>query len=351
FERDGGGGLVLVTWRHLAFACRKPWWRTQDGDQAKRLGITLVLCEQVAVLYHHRKIAEHVHKLYELGYKTLIRGSAVGMEKMAKKKNKSKPQALSAVYNPKKSGESSSHQKNSKSSTTHRPRRLSPPPMCLMALGNNDVSDDSSSKDESDVETNEMCEMMTLLHNQQEYLTKQNEEIKTLKAKEKLHASFVSRYENLLNKFNLLDNEHKELKMKYESLESKSESSSDKSFPCNIPCAISFEKVDASTSCDLTPCNENVIVETCDDLIAKENDELKQEVERLMTDLRWLKGKYTQEQVQPSQDNTYAGVKKLEKGETVTCFKCHKEGHKSYQCKEKGGKENSKNLNKNKKAK
>ena len=48
-----------------------------------------------AVLYHHRKIAEHVHKLYELGYKTLIKESAVGMEKMAKKKNKSRSQALS----------------------------------------------------------------------------------------------------------------------------------------------------------------------------------------------------------------------------------------------------------------
>ena len=49
-----------------------------------------------------------------------------------------------------------------------------------MVLGNNDVSDDSSSNDESDVETDEISEMMTLLHNQQEYLTKQNEEIKTL---------------------------------------------------------------------------------------------------------------------------------------------------------------------------
>jgi hypothetical protein len=71
--------------------------------------------------------------------------------------------------------------------------------------------------------------------------------------------------------------------------------------------------------------------------------------------LRRLKGKYTQEQVQPSQDNTSAGVKKLEKGETVTCFKCCKEGHKPYQCKEKEGqakgKENGnpKNLNKSKK--
>jgi hypothetical protein len=25
-------------------------------------------------------------------------------------------------------------------------------------------------------------------------------------------------------------------------------------------------------------------------------------------------------------------VKKLEKGATVTCFKCHQEGHKSYKC-------------------
>ena len=183
------------------------------------------------MLYHHRKIAEHVHELYELGYKTLIRGSAVRMEKMARRKNKSRSQALSAIYKPKKSGESSSQKKNFKSSTTHRPRRSSPPPMCLMVQGNNDVSDDSSSNDdESDVETDEISEIMTLLHNQQEHLTKQNKEIKALKAKEKLHASFVSRYENLLNKYNLLDNEHEDLKMKYKSLESKSESSSDKSF-------------------------------------------------------------------------------------------------------------------------
>ena len=41
-------------------------------------------------------------------------------------------------------------------------------------------------------------------------------------------------------------------------------------FFCNIPCAIPIVKVDVSTSCDLTLCNEDVIVETCDDLIAKE---------------------------------------------------------------------------------
>ena len=57
-----------------------------------------------------------------------------------------------------------------------------------MAQDNSYVSDDSSN-DESDVETDETSEMITLLHNQQDHLIKQNKEIKTLKAKEKLHAS------------------------------------------------------------------------------------------------------------------------------------------------------------------
>ena len=89
-----------------------------------------------------------------------------------------------------------------------------------------------------------------------------------------------------------------------------------------IPCAITISRVDALTSCiDLidkscsNPCNEkcndNVVVESCDDFIAKENDELKQEVARLMKDLARLKGKSI---VQPSQDNREDMVKKLEKG-------------------------------------
>ena len=45
-----------------------------------------------------------------------------------------------------------------------------------------------------------------------------------------------------------------------------------------------------------------------------------------MKDLARLKGKSI---VQPSQDNREDIVKKLEKGSTVTCFKCHQEGHKS----------------------
>ncbi|WVZ75760.1 hypothetical protein U9M48_023792 [Paspalum notatum var. saurae] len=180
-------------------------------------------------------------------------------------------------------------------------------------------------------------------------MLKQKEEIKALKTNEELHASFVSRYENLLNKFDLLDKEHGELKKQFEDLELKYESltnSLDASIPCAIPCAIPIVKVDASTSYDLTPCNENVVVETLDDLIASENEELKQEVEWLRADLRRLKGKVAQEQVQPPQDNPSKGVKKLEKGETVTSFKCHREGHKSYQCKEEKAQKKSKNKGK-----
>ena len=68
------------------------------------------------------------------------------------------------------------------------------------------------------------------------------------------------------------------------------------------PCAIPISRVDASISyIDLIDesysnacnekCDENVVVESYDDLIAKENDELNQEVERLMKDLARLKGK------------------------------------------------------------
>jgi hypothetical protein len=56
---------------------------------------------------------------------------------------------------------------------------------------------------------------------------------------------------------------------------------------------------------------EHVFVDTCDDLIAKENDQLMQEVEKFKEDLSKLKGK---SQVQPCQDNRDNMVKKLEKG-------------------------------------
>jgi len=297
-----------------------------------------------AIRFYHTKMAKYVRKLYMLGYETRIREDA-GVFKMAgKKKSKQRRhQACPAIIKEKKGGKGSSSDESSKPFTTRSSH------ICLMTKGNSDVSDDSFSDDEP----NEICEMMSLIKEQQDYMLKQKEEIKALKANEELHVTFVSRYENLINKFNLLDKEHGELKKQFEDLELKCESltiSLDASISCAIPCAIPIVEVDASTSCDLTPCNENVVVETCDDLIARENEELKQEVEKLTMDLRWLKGKEAQDQVRPPQDNPSKGMKKLEKGETVTCFKCHKEGHKSYQCKQEMAqqKRNNKGKSKNK---
>jgi cell division protein FtsB len=76
-------------------------------------------------------------------------------------------------------------------------------------------------------------------------------------------------------------------------------------FACNKPCC-----TQASQSSI-----EHVFVETFDDLIAQENDELKQEVEKIKRDLYVLK---EENQVQPFQDNRDDVVKKLEKGSTVT---------------------------------
>ena len=68
----------------------------------------------------------------------------------------------------------------------------------------------------------------------------------------------------------MLSEEHEELKLKIESINDTNSASTSY-----------FDSIDKSN-----PCNEkfyeNVVVESCDDLIAKENDELKQEVQRCM---------------------------------------------------------------------
>jgi hypothetical protein len=101
-------------------------------------------------------------------------------------------------------------------------------------------------------------------------------------------------------------------------------------------------KKDASTSCfdliiDSNPCNQvlvkNVVIKTCSNEIAMENEQLKQEVSRLGKALYDKKGKA--KQIQPPRNNTTLGVNKPVEGETVIYWLCHKEGHKSYQCKAK----------------
>jgi hypothetical protein len=75
---------------------------------------------------------------------------------------------------------------------------------------------------------------------------------------------------------------------------------------------------------------KNVIIETCSDDIAMENEQLKQEVAHLGKALYDKKGKA--KKIQPPQNNSTVGVNKPVEGETVICRLCHKEGHKSLQC-------------------
>jgi predicted nuclease with TOPRIM domain len=209
-----------------------------------------------------------------------------------------------------------------------------------MAKGmESNVSDDKS-------DTTSLDDLVDLVHEQKGMLKKQANEIKELNALNDLSATLATNYEHLLCKFKFLSKQCDDLKSKLESNETKTINSFelDESF---ILCEIPISKVDASTSCiDLIDeswspsCNENVVVETCNCLVAKKNDEVKQEVKWLRERLASLmgKGKNDEEQVdisqdirsnvQPSQDNHDPMVKKLEKGATVTCYKCHREGHK-----------------------
>src|SRR6266498_4820956 len=84
----------------------------------------------------------------------------------------------------------------------------------------------------------------------------------------------------------------------------------------------------------LTLCNELSFVKTN---LASENNELKQEVEKVKEDLV----EENKSKVKPSQDNGLP-MKKLEKRLTVTCSMCHESGHKSHECKPRKNKKEDK---------
>jgi hypothetical protein len=84
------------------------------------------------------------------------------------------------------------------------------------------------------------------------------------------------------------------------------------------PDSIDLSCVNSCCSQAKSSCDEHVFVETSNNLIASEINELKRENEMLKMELSRLKGK---SYVQTSQDNCDHLVKKLEKGSTVTCAK------------------------------
>ena len=144
---------------------------------------------------------------------------------------------------------------------------------CLMAQGmENDVSDDDSDSPSYD-------ELLDLVHEHQRVIKKQSKKCNALND---LNATLATNYDDLLRKLQLLGKEHEELKLKNEIITKINDS------------------LETSNSCN-KKCHEDAFVESCNDLIAKENNELKQEVERLMKDLARLKGKGIESNVQPSQ--------------------------------------------------
>jgi hypothetical protein len=84
------------------------------------------------------------------------------------------------------------------------------------------------------------------------------------------------------------------------------------------PYSINLSCTNSCCSQSKSSCDEHVLVETCDNLIVSENDELKRENEMLKMELSRLKDKG---HMQPPQDNYDYMVKKFEKGSTITCTK------------------------------
>jgi FtsZ-binding cell division protein ZapB len=155
-----------------------------------------------------------------------------------------------------------------------------------------------------------------------------------VKRNEKLKAKLASSQEaieNLLGKMEILSIHNNELTTMLENIVS--------TLAASLVEILEIIKKDASASCfdlidDSNPCNqvlvENIVVETCLDEVAKENEQAR-------SGSLWQgfvcdkKGKA--KQIQHPQDNTTAGVNKPVEGKTVICRLCHKEGHKSFQCK------------------
>jgi hypothetical protein len=183
------------------------------------------------------------------------------------------------------------------------------------------------------------CELTTKIEQLESNAPSSTTDDSLIKKNEKLKAKLASSQEaieNMLEKLEILSIHNNELTTKLENIGSTPGASL-----IEIPEII---KKDASNSCfDLidnsNPCNQvlvkNVVIETCSDEIAMENEQIKQKVARLGKALYDKKGKA--KQIQLPQDNTTAGVNKHVEGETVICRLCHKEGHKSYQCKAKTG--------------
>jgi hypothetical protein len=142
------------------------------------------------------------------------------------------------------------------------------------------------------------CELSTKIEQLESSATSTASDDGLIKKNEKLWTKLASSQEaieNLLRKMEILSIQNNELTTKLENIGSTPEVSL-----FEIPEIINK---DASTSCfdlndDYNPCNQvlvkNIVVETCSDEVAKENEQLRQEVARLGKALYDKKGKAKQ---------------------------------------------------------
>jgi hypothetical protein len=112
---------------------------------------------------------------------------------------------------------------------------------------------------------------------------------------------------------------HQDLEVQFNALwSSSSKTSSDPEAPqasTSKWCKICYN-IDINAPCSNV---EKVLMESCDETIAQENDHLKREVKKLELEVNKLK---KQTKVQPPQDNRNNMVKKLEKGKTASKIAC-----------------------------
>jgi hypothetical protein len=148
------------------------------------------------------------------------------------------------------------------------------------------------------------------LYDEQELLV----EFKKLISK---HVKLQKRHRDLLCSHKELMDSYALLELAYEVMVTTVEYSQPHTCTCAQP-SIDLSCANPCCSQAKPSYDEHVLVETCDSLIASENDELKRENEMLKMELSRLKGKG---HVQPSQDNRDHMVKKIEKGSTITCAK------------------------------
>jgi hypothetical protein len=127
---------------------------------------------------------------------------------------------------------------------------------------------------------------------------------------QKRHGDLLCSHKEFMNLYALLESAHEVMVTTVKD-----------SQPHTCTCAQPSIDLSCANSCcsQVKPsCDEHVLVETCDSLIASENYELKRENEMVKMELSRLKGKG---HVQPSQDNCDHMVKNLQKGSTITYAK------------------------------